>query len=171
MKRNLCVKQVVSVFADLKFIVFVLLCSIATCMSAQVYNGKASYYGPGFHGRKCANGDIYDMYKMTCAHKTLPFGTRLKITNKNNGKSAIVEVTDRGPYAKGRIVDLSKASSMELDMVAAGVVNVTVEVLGEEKRKPEAKAPLILYAPELSNEFINEVPKMDTTIEFASLVR
>ena len=95
-------------------------------MSAQVYNGKASYYGPGFHGRKCANGDIYDMYKMTCAHKTLPFGTRLKITNKNNGKSAIVEVTDRGPYAKGRIVDLSKAAAMELDMVAAGVVNVTV---------------------------------------------
>lgn len=156
---------------DLKFIVILFLCCMSTSMSAQVYNGKASYYGPGFHGRKCANGDVYDMYKMTCAHKTLPFGTRLKVTNTKNGKSAIVQVTDRGPYARGRIVDLSKAAAMELDMVAAGVANVTVEVLAEEKRTPEVKAPMILYAPELSNDFVNQVPKMDTTIEFASLVR
>ena len=98
-------------------IIFLLSC-IATSMSAQTYTGKASYYGPGFHGRRCANGEIFDMYKLTCAHKTLPFGTRLKVTNQKNGKSTIVTVTDRGPYAKGRIIDLSKAAAMELDMVA-----------------------------------------------------
>ena len=100
---------------------------------AQQYEGLASYYGPGFHGRRAADGSIYNMYQFTCAHKKLPFGTRLKVTNKKNGKSIIVTVTDRGPYIKGRIVDLSVAAAKEIDMLRSGVAPVEIEVLTEHK--------------------------------------
>lgn len=91
--------------------------------------GEASYYGPGFHGKLTASGEVYDQNAMTCAHKTLPFGTRLKVTNLSNGKSVEVEVTDRGPYKKGRILDLSVAAAKKLDMTSSGVAQVEAEVL------------------------------------------
>ncbi len=151
-------------------IIFLLSC-IATSMSAQTYTGKASYYGPGFHGRRCANGEIFDMYKLTCAHKTLPFGTRLKVTNQKNGKSTIVTVTDRGPYAKGRIIDLSKAAAMELDMVAAGVASVTVEVISDTPNSATNSSPIILSEPYLTDEFIKAVPRFNPTFEYASRLK
>lgn len=151
-------------------IIFLLSC-IATSMSAQTYTGKASYYGPGFHGRRCANGEIFDMYKLTCAHKTLPFGTRLKVTNQKNGKSTIVRVTDRGPYVKGRIIDLSKAAAMELDMIASGVANVTVEVIDETPSRATQAAPIILSEPFLTEEFMKAVPRITPTFEYASRLR
>ena len=98
---------------------------------AQTFEGKASFYGKGFHGRRAADGSVYNMHEMTCAHKTLPFGTKLKVTNKLNGKTVIVKVTDRGPYVRGRIVDLSVAAAQQLDMVRCGVIPVRVEVLGK----------------------------------------
>lgn len=143
-------------------------------MQGQTFTGKASYYGPGFHGRKCANGEVFDMYKLTCAHKTLPFGTMLKVTNQANGKSTIVEVTDRGPYVGGRILDLSKGAAMEIDMIAAGVASVTIEVLKDEKEEEKtafSSEPMILYEPNLSNEFKLEVPKIEVTTEWAKLLR
>ena len=102
-----------------------------------VERGKATWYGGRFHGRKTASGEIFDENGMTAAHKTLPFDTRVRVTNLNNGRAVEVRITDRGPYAKGRIIDLSKAAATRLDMLRAGVVPVKLEVLklGEKKKK------------------------------------
>lgn len=88
---------------------------------------KASWYGPGFHGRKTANGEIYDQMSFTAAHKSLKFGTLLKITNPKNNKSVIVRINDRGPYIHGRDLDLSKAAALELGFVKKGVTRIKVE--------------------------------------------
>jgi len=88
---------------------------------------KASWYGPGFHGRKTANGEIYDQMSFTAAHKSLKFGTLLKITNQKNNKSVVIRINDRGPYIHGRDLDLSKAAALELGMVRKGVARFKVE--------------------------------------------
>lgn len=93
--------------------------------------GLASYYGPGFHGRLTANGETFDQYAMTAAHKKLPFGTRLKVTNEETGKSIIVRVNDRGPYIHNRIIDLSVKAAEELGIKDAGVAKVKIEGLIE----------------------------------------
>ncbi|HCL55790.1 MAG TPA: hypothetical protein DHW82_02105 [Spirochaetia bacterium] len=95
----------------------------------KVFFGKASWYGEPFHGRKTASGEIYDMNKITAAHKELPFGTVLKITNLDNGKSIMVKVNDRGPFVAGRILDLSKKAAEELEYIKKGVVNIKAEVV------------------------------------------
>jgi rare lipoprotein A len=89
--------------------------------------GIASWYGPRFHGRRTANGEIYNMHAMTAAHKTLPFGTRVRVTSLVNGKEVIVRINDRGPFIKGRIIDLSKAAAQAIDM--PGIKQVQVSVL------------------------------------------
>ncbi len=91
--------------------------------------GYASWYGPGFHGRRCANGERFNMHEMTAAHKSLPFNTRVRVTNDRTGRSAIVRITDRGPYAHGRIIDLSKGAAQAIGMLSSGTAPVTVEVL------------------------------------------
>jgi rare lipoprotein A len=91
--------------------------------------GNASWYGVPFNGRRASNGEIYDMYKLTAAHRTLPFETMVRVTNLNNGKSTVVRITDRGPFVDNRIIDLSLAAAREVDSVGAGVVPVRVEVL------------------------------------------
>lgn len=88
---------------------------------------KASWYGPGFNGRKTANGEVYDQMSFTAAHKSLKFGTLLKITNLKNSKSVVVRINDRGPYIHGRDLDLSKAAALELGMVKKGVAKIKVE--------------------------------------------
>jgi rare lipoprotein A len=88
---------------------------------------KASWYGPKFHGRVTANGEVYDQMAFTAAHKSLRFGTLLKLTNKKNGKSVIVRINDRGPYIPGRQLDVSKAVAMELGMIQKGVARLEVE--------------------------------------------
>lgn len=90
--------------------------------------GIASWYGPPYHGRRAANGEIYDMEKMTAAHRTLPFDTYVKVTSEVNGKSAVVRITDRGPFIDGRIIDLSKAAARSLDMIGPGLMKVRLEV-------------------------------------------
>ena len=90
-------------------------------------NMKASWYGPGFHGRLTANGEIYDQMSFTAAHKSLKFGTLLKITNPRNNKSVVIRINDRGPYITGRDLDLSKAAALELGMVKRGVAKIKVE--------------------------------------------
>ena len=92
--------------------------------------GNASWYGDPFNGRRASNGEIYDMYKLTAAHRTLPFDTRVRVTNLNNGKSTTVRITDRGPFVENRIIDLSLAAAREIDLVGPGVAPVRVEVLG-----------------------------------------
>jgi rare lipoprotein A len=91
--------------------------------------GNASWYGAPFHGRRASNGEIYDMYKLTAAHRTLPFETVVRVTNTNNGKSTVVRITDRGPFVDNRIIDLSLAAAREIELVGPGVGPVHVEVL------------------------------------------
>src|ERR1700757_2014671 len=92
--------------------------------------GNASWYGNPFHGRRASDGEVYDMYKLTAAHRTLPFDTTVRVTNLNNGKSTTVCITDRGPFVENRIIDLSLAAAREIDSVGPGVVPVRLEVLG-----------------------------------------
>lgn len=96
---------------------------------SQTFRGYASYYADQFHGRKTANGEIFDMNKMTAAHKTLPFNTKLRVTNLKNGRSVIVRINDRGPFAGNRVIDLSKQAAIELNMIRDGVIEVECEVL------------------------------------------
>src|SRR5271168_914545 len=91
--------------------------------------GNASWYGVPFNGRRASNGEIYDMYKLTAAHRTLPFETMVRVTNLNNGKSTTVRITDRGPFVENRIIDLSLAAAREIESVGPGVVPVRVEVI------------------------------------------
>ncbi len=92
-------------------------------------SGVASWYGGYFHGRTTANGEKYDQWAMTAAHKTLPFGTRVKVTNTRNGDSVIVRINDRGPFIAGRVIDLSKAAANDIGM--SGIAPVKVTILGK----------------------------------------
>jgi rare lipoprotein A len=92
--------------------------------------GNASWYGNPFHGRRASNGEVYDMYKLTAAHRTLPFETMVRVTNLNNGKSTTVRITDRGPFVDNRIIDLSQAAAREIESIGPGIVPVRIEVLG-----------------------------------------
>lgn len=92
--------------------------------------GLASWYGPNFHGKKTSNGETYDMNAMTAAHKTLPLGVWVRVTSRVNGKQAIVRVNDRGPFVKGRVIDLSYSAARELDVVGPGTAPVRIEALG-----------------------------------------
>ena len=103
----------------------------------EIETGIASWYGPDFHGKRTANGEIYNMHGMTAAHKTLPLGTHVLVTNLENRRSVEVRINDRGPFIKGRIIDLSYAAAQSVDMVGSGTAMVKVEVL----RKPKHTDP------------------------------
>lgn len=92
--------------------------------------GKASWYGPGFHGRKTASGERFDQNELTAAHPTLPFDTKVRVTNEHNGRSVVVRINDRGPYAERRVIDLSKGAAKAVGMLKSGVAPVSIEVLG-----------------------------------------
>ena len=92
--------------------------------------GIASWYGKDYHGRKTANGEVYDMYAMTAAHCTLPFNTRVRVTNLGNGKKTELRINDRGPFVAGRIIDLSYTGARAIDMLGTGTAKVTVEAIG-----------------------------------------
>ena len=96
---------------------------------ASSYQGRASWYGPGFHGRKTASGERFNMNAYTAAHRSLPFGTKVRVTNKRNGRSVVVRINDRGAYSGGRILDVSKAAASRLGLVATGTAPVTLQVL------------------------------------------
>lgn len=96
-----------------------------------VGEGIASWYGPNFHGQQTANGETYDMDKLTAAHRTLPFNTRVRVVNQDNNQSVVVRINDRGPYAKGRIIDLSRKAAHKIDMISTGTAPVRLYVVGE----------------------------------------
>ncbi|MBX9694326.1 MAG: septal ring lytic transglycosylase RlpA family protein [Cyanobacteria bacterium] len=102
----------------------------ASAASSDCFTGPASWYGDDFHGRKTSAGDRYDMNAMTAAHRTLPFGTQLLVSNRKTGKSCIVKVNDRGPYHGNRVIDLSMGAARKLNMISAGVGVVDCFVLG-----------------------------------------
>jgi rare lipoprotein A len=89
-----------------------------------IQNGRASWYGPGFHGRRTASGETLNTNDLTAAHRTLPFGTKVRVVNKKTGKSVVVRINDRGPYAHGRVIDLSKASAQAIGISGVGSVTV-----------------------------------------------
>ncbi len=96
----------------------------------QTFDGYASWYGPNFHAKRTSNGETYNMYAHTAANKTLPMNTIVKVTNKNNNKSTIVRINDRGPFVANRIIDLSNAAARDIALVGKGVAPVRLEVLG-----------------------------------------
>lgn len=123
-------------------IIATVLLFAASFSFASVYknSAEASYYAEKYHGRKTANGETFNMYSLTCAHKTLPFGTILRVTNLSNNKSVDVRVNDRGPFVKGREVDLSKAAAIKLDMLKTGTARVRIEILNSKSSTPAPAA-------------------------------
>lgn len=114
----------------LKLFIFSLAMFLTTIAQAQM----ASWYGPGFNGKRTASGAIYNMYALTAAHKTLPFGSKVKVTNLTNKKSVVVKINDRGPFTPGRVIDLSKKANQ---MISCDLCKVDVQVLsrGDGKYK------------------------------------
>jgi len=102
---------------------------IATTRPGKVINGQASWYGPGFYGNLTANGEVFRPGAFTAAHRTLPFGTRVRVTNLDNGRSTVVRINDRGPFHGGRILDLAHGAAGELGVTASGLAQVRLEVL------------------------------------------
>jgi rare lipoprotein A len=108
--------------------------SVTPARIGETETGIASWYGVPYDGRRSANGEIFNMEKLTAAHRSLPFDTWVEVTNLENQKSVDVRITDRGPFVKGRIIDLSMAAAREIDMVQAGIMRVKIKVI----RKPSA---------------------------------
>jgi rare lipoprotein A len=127
----------VSFTVSLVFIaVFTSSCSsrratVVTPRVGAVERGIASWYGPGYHGRPTASGETYDMDHFTAAHRRFAFGTRVRVHNLDNGRSTQVRINDRGPFKKGRIIDLSRAAARDLDMVRPGTARVRVVVVAK----------------------------------------
>ena len=107
----------------------------STEKSKKILKGISSYYGEDFHGKLTANGEVYDMYGLTAAHKTLPLNTIVRVTNMENEKSLILRINDRGPYVKGRMLDCSYGAALKLGFIGNGTTKVKVEVieLGDDK--------------------------------------
>ena len=139
------------IYMNTRLIVLCLLCLVCvTGMHAQfLLKGKASYYHDALHGNKMSNGEPYHRDSMTCAHLKLPFGTMLKVRNLRNDKEVIVEVTDRGPYAKKYILDLSRAAARELGIIGRGFAPVEISIY------TPAKVPFRLKDEEA------EIPELD----------
>lgn len=117
---------------------------------AQKQRGRASYYANKFHGRRMSNGQLYHRDSLTCAHRTLPFGTMVHVRNLSNQKSVIVRVTDRGPFVRGRIIDLSLAAARQIGMIAAGHANVEIEPVDQEREEEtDAQAVPMIILPDL----------------------
>jgi rare lipoprotein A len=95
----------------------------------QTVNGVASWYGGKFHGRLTANGERYNMHELTAAHRSLPFGTLVRVTNASTGDQVVVRINDRGPFSGNRVIDLSRQAATQINMINSGVARVTLEVL------------------------------------------
>lgn len=104
--------------------------TLAAPAGAKQMRGIASWYGPGFHGRQTANGERFNQNDLTAAHRSLPFGTRVKVTNMNNGRSVVVRINDRGPFSGGRVIDLSSAAASAIGLKGSGVGPVNIQILG-----------------------------------------
>ncbi len=119
--------------------------------------GLASFYADKFEGRTTASGETYDHLKMTAAHLTLPFNTYIKVTNLENQKSVVLRVNDRGPFVKGRIIDVSRSAAEELDFVETGLVNVKVEIVDSEIVNELVDQQINIESKSITQELINQV--------------
>lgn len=112
-----------------KLSLLLMMLAIGCTVHSQIQTGKASYYADKFEGRTTANGEKYKHSKMTAAHRLLPFGTVVKVTNTTNNRTVEVRINDRGPFVEGRIIDLSKSAAEKLDIIQAGIADVKIEVV------------------------------------------
>lgn len=119
--------------------------------------GIASWYGPSFHGRRTSNGEIYDMHGMTAAHKILPMNTMLQVKNLENGRSTVVRINDRGPFIRGRVIDLSLQAAKSLAIVRNGTARVEVVALAEGHAGGPGQPPILHYRDLLSGEFYVQI--------------
>ena len=130
--------------------------------------GLASWYGPGFHGRSTASGETYDMYDHTAAHKTLPLGTVVEVRNRDNGKRTQVRINDRGPFVRGRIIDLSYSAARDLDMLGPGTAPIELRVLQTAELAPQPGGYWLqvgafqekAHAKDLRREISSQQPKV-----------
>lgn len=143
-------------------------CVLLLLLSTQAFNqisykkiGMASFYHDNFNGKKTANGEIFNQQKLTCAHRTFPFGTRIKVTNINNDKSVLVRVNDRGPYAKSRIIDLTRAAAQKLGFTHDGETIVLLEIVSSE-----GKADSVYHLNDTLKPFFKVEALTDTTPVF-----
>jgi rare lipoprotein A len=117
--------------------------TISPSVSSNELEGMASYYAEPYHGRKTASGEIFDTYQeLTAAHRTLPFNTMVRVTNKTNGREVDVRINDRGPFVDGRVIDLSLRAAREIDLVRSGVAPVKLTVLTQVDKPAAANAPV-----------------------------
>ena len=132
----------------LSLLLLALLVVLGACVSPRapsppeprvIEQGLASWYGPKFHGRLTANGEIYDMHGMTAAHKKLPFGTLVEVRNLDNGRAVRVRINDRGPFIRGRVIDLSYAAAQVLGLVGPGVARVELALVPEAALAPPTR--------------------------------
>ena len=128
-----------------------LLCLL--CGAQEMVKGKASYYSDKLHGRRMANGQPYHRDSMTCAHLKFPFGTMLKVRNPINGRTVIVRVTDRGPYSKRYIIDLSRAAAKKLGIISAGFCQVEITPFHPEVVPYRAEEDSLPEVPELNLQY------------------
>ena len=132
--------------------------------------GRASYYAEDFHGKRTASGEKFDIFKFTAAHRTLPFGTKVKVTNLKNGKSVILKINDRGPHVQTRIIDLSKAAAQAIDLMKSGAARVSIEVVTDPNLafgpyhniyRPNEVLNTALYFPGNTYNFWGHTKKME----------
>uniref|UniRef100_UPI0040493F64 septal ring lytic transglycosylase RlpA family protein n=1 Tax=Fulvivirga sp. TaxID=1931237 RepID=UPI0040493F64 len=114
---------------NLKILISAVMLLIAVSLEAQIQEGKASYYADKFEGKPTASGEKYKHSKLTAAHKTLPFGTVVKVTSVSNGKSVEVRINDRGPFVEGRVIDLSRSAAEKIGLILVGIADVKIEVV------------------------------------------
>jgi rare lipoprotein A len=149
----------------------VLTCSITCAKEVYYKKGIASYYHDYFAGRQTANGEIFSQNKMTCAHLSLPFGTKLKITNLQNSKSVFVTVNDRGPYVQGRLVDLSKAAAEKLGFIDKGIVTVQIEIVQKDSDAQPSESLFSVKAVKQTHKTKNAEPFNPKQFEFRENMR
>lgn len=124
--------------------------------------GIASWYGPNFHGKKTASGEVYDMHRWTAAHKTLPLNTLVEVTNPSNNRKAVVRINDRGPFIDGRVIDLSLTAAKYLGVVEPGTAPVKIAVvgkLGPTVAAKKSRAPRLSAEPSPRNPYLKAPPK------------
>lgn len=139
--------------------------------TAHGYNEKgiASWYGPDFHGRRTSNGEIYDMHAMTAAHKTLPMNTMLLVKNIDNGRKIVVRVNDRGPFIRGRIIDLSYKAAQKIGAIAKGTARVQIVALGEKRKNGSSGTKDLIYSDLSVGEFYVQIGAFEQKINAIKL--
>jgi peptidoglycan lytic transglycosylase len=152
----------------------VVLCAIACSTQRRPppvvggrQEGTASWYGPGFHGKQTANGEIYDQYELTAAHPSLPLGSRAMVTNLANGRAVEVRINDRGPFVGGRVIDLSYAAAHAIGMVGPGTAPVRIEVLELAQSRRVARRTPRAVVP-VAAQFPSDLPRATFVVQVAS---